>query len=136
MDPFKVEYPVIIEGCKPFLNLYKNILDDDKFIIRCLEDEEGMVVIVFLDEKYYLFEDFKNICVNEQYYKYNTDEKMENELSKYEYGFEIVITKTGYAIEFGIYDNTTKKMILFINSFPYVFKKNKWVRDFNLDFNM
>ena len=64
------------------------------------------------------------------------DKKMENELSKYEYGFEIVITKTGYAIEFGIYDNTTKKMILFINNFSYFFKKNKWVRDFNLDFNM
>tara|TARA_B100000927_G_scaffold139049_1_gene112230 strand:- start:29 stop:439 length:411 start_codon:yes stop_codon:yes gene_type:complete len=136
MDIFKVEYPVIIEGCKPFLDMYNKKFVDDKFIIRCLEDEEGMVIIVYLQEKYNLFADFKNICVNDQFYKFNTDEKMENELSKYEYGFEIVITKTGYAIEFGIYDNTTKKMILFINSFPYVFKKNKWVRDFNLDFNM
>ena len=121
MDIFKVEYPVIIEGCKPFLDMYKNKFVDDKFIIRCLEDVEGMVIIVYLQEKYNIFEDFKNICVNDQLYKFNTDEKMENELSKYEYG---------------VYNNTNKKMIILIQRFPYVLKNNKWIRDFGLDFEI
>ena len=136
MDMFKVEYPVIIEGCKPFLDMYKNKFVDDKFIIRCLEDVEGMVIIVYLDEKYYIYEDFQKICINDQLYKFNTDEKMETELSKYEYGFELKITKTGYSIDFGLYDNTTKNMIIFIQSFPYILKNNKWVRAFGLDFEI
>lgn len=136
MDIFKVEYPVIIEGCKPFLDMYNKKFVDDKFIIRCLEDVEGMVIIVYLQEKYNIFEDFKNICVNDQLYKFNTDEKMENELSKYEYGFELVITKTGYSTDFGVYNNTNKKMIILIQRFPYILKNNKWVRDFGLDFEI
>ena len=61
---------------------------------------------------------------------------MENELSKYEYGFELVITKTGYSTDFGVYNNTNKKMIILIQRFPYVLKNNKWIRDFGLDFEI
>lgn len=136
MDMFKVEYPVIIEGCKPFLDMSRNKFVDDKFIIRCLEDVEGMVIIVYLQEKYYIYEDFLKICINDNLHKFNTDEKLETELSKYEYGFALVITKSGYSIDFGIYDNTSKNMIIFIQSFPYIYKKNKWVRNFGLDFEI
>ena len=138
MDPFKIEYPIIIESNKPFVDLHQNILKNDKFLIRCLEDiENGLVIIVYLDDLYYLFEDFKRYFIDINDNKFNTEEKKIKEFSKYYYGYEIKYEKyERISIEFGIYNINTKNMILLLHTFPYKYKGKNLVRDFNLDFTL
>lgn len=136
MDISKIKYPVIIEGCKPLVDLYQNVYKDDKFLIRCLEDiDGGLVIIIYLQEKYNIYQEFKEIFIDNYLYKFNTDQKVIDEFSKYHYGYEIRYEKYNkISIEFGIYNINTNQMVVFIKSFPYRYIGKKIIKDFNLDF--
>ena len=138
MDPFKMEYPVIIEDRMPLLDFYQDVNRDDKFIIRCLEDiEGGLIIYINNSEKYCIFAEFNEMCVNGMSYKFDTDEKMVKEFAKYKYGYDIKIEKyERISLNFGLYDDTTKKMIILIKSYPYKYKGDKLFIDFPLDFKV
>ena len=137
MDPHKLNYPILINEIRPILDLSQKVFRDDKLLIRCLEEiEGGLIICITLYEKNYIYEEFVEICIKNMEYKFNTDEKLVKEFSKYIYGYDRKISKDGFTLEFGIFNEETKRMVLLLKSLPYKYLNNKLVKNFNLEFNI
>lgn len=134
MDPHKLNYPILLRQIRPILDLFQDVFRDDKLLIRCLEEiEDGLIICIPLYEKYYIYDEFTEMYVKNMEYKFNTDEKVVKEFSKYIYGYDKKVSKDGFVLEFGIFNEETQRMVQMLRYFPYKYLNNKLVKNFNLE---